>query len=128
VTATYSFRHGQESACRVFTRHPRERVPDGVTPAFTANVGDKFDAWDVQLTADYMPNDFITFRLEYNHRAASIPYFSGPGGLTPCVNGVCSNVGPAGSWPVAGTPGLQNAGPDLSYDENRITLALMVKL
>ncbi len=99
-------------------------LADGVTPAFSANVGDKFDAWDMQLTADYMPNPFITFRLEYNHRAASIPYFSGPGGLTPCTNGICANSGAPGTWPT----GTDRAGPDLSYDENRLTLALMIKL
>ena len=80
---------------------------------------------------DYMPNDFITFRLEFNHRAASIPYFAGSGGMTPCVNGFCSNQGAAGSWPgqngVATIPGLNNAGPDLSFDENRLTLAMMMK-
>ena len=105
-------------------------LPNG-QPAFTANVGDQFQAWDMQIAGDYMPNDFITFRLEFNHRAASIPYFTGHGGMTPCVNGTCANVGPAGSWPGQnGQPtvaGLSNAGPDLSFDENRLTLAMMMK-
>jgi len=102
-------------------------LADG-SPAFTANVGDEFDAWDMQLTADYMPNPFVTFRVEYNHRAASIPYFAGPGGMTPCVNGICSNNGAPGSWPDATTtPGLNNAHPDLSYDEDRLTLAMMMR-
>jgi hypothetical protein len=91
-----------------------------------------FNAWDMQITGDYMPNDFITFRLEFNHRAASIPYFAGSGGMTPCVNGTCSNTGAAGSWPGQnGQPtvaGLNNAGgPDLSFTEDRITLAMMMK-
>ena len=86
-----------------------------------------------------MPNDFITFRVEYNHRAASIPYFAGSGGMTPCINGTCSNQfnnatnpnGP-GSWPgqngSAVPAGMNNpGGPDLSFDENRLTLAMMVK-
>ena len=98
-----------------------------------------FDAWDTQITADYMPNDFITFRLEFNHRAASIPYFAGSGGMTPCINGTCSNQfnnannsnGP-GSWPGQGgtavPAGMNNpGGPDLSFDENRLTLAMMMK-
>ena len=98
-----------------------------------------FDAWDTQVTADYMPNDFVTFRLEFNHRAASIPYFAGSGGMTPCINGTCANQfnnannanGP-GSWPGQnGTPvpaGMNNPnGPDLSFDENRLTLAMMLK-
>jgi hypothetical protein len=102
-------------------------LADG-SPAFTANVGDKYDAWDMQLTADYMPNPFVTFRLEFNHRAASIPYFAGSGGMTPCVNGICSNNGAPGSWPdPTTTPGLNNPHPDLSYDENRLTLAMMMR-
>ena len=101
-------------------------LPDG-SPAFTANVGDQFQAWDMQLTGDWMPNPFITFRVEFNHRAASIPYFTGAGGITPCVNGICANNGAPGSWPAAGTPGLNNAAPDLSYTENRLTLAMMMR-
>ena len=97
-------------------------LADG-SPAFTANVGDKFDAWDMQLTADYMPNSFMTFRVEYNHRAASIPYFAGHDGMTPCINGVCANTGAPGSWP----GGADRAAPDLSYDENRLTLAMMMR-
>jgi hypothetical protein len=100
--------------------------------AFSTNVGDPFQAWDMQLTADYMPNEFITFRVEFNHRAASIPYFAGSGGMTPCINGVCSNQGAAGTWPGQnGAPtvaGLDNAtGPDLSFTEDRVTVAMMMK-
>ncbi len=97
-----------------------------------------FQAWDTQITADYMPNDFITFRLEFNHRAASVPYFAGHGGMTPCINGQCvtqfnnaNNPNGPGSWPGQGSPvpaGMQNpSGPDLSFDENRVTLAMMMK-
>jgi hypothetical protein len=53
------------------------------TPYFTENPGDKFTAWDASTTFDYMPSQYITWRLEYNHRAANVPYFSGPGGITP---------------------------------------------
>jgi hypothetical protein len=107
------------------------RLADGA-PAFTTNVGDPFHAWDTQATVDYMPSELITFRFEYVHRAASIPYFAGSGGMTPCVLGVCSNQGPAGSWPGQnGQPtvaGLNNpGGPDLAYVENRLTLAMMMK-
>src|SRR6476619_6028846 len=53
------------------------------TPYFTASPGDKYRAWDASATFDYMPTQFLTWRLEYNHRAANVPYFSGPGGVTP---------------------------------------------
>ena len=39
------------------------------TPYFTDNPGDPYKAWDTQVTFDYMPSQFITFRSEYNHRA-----------------------------------------------------------
>jgi hypothetical protein len=86
------------------------------TPYFTQNPGDPYRAWDASLTFDYMPKQFITFRWELNHRAASVPYFAGPGGVTP-LNG---NSGPAGSV----VPGFT---PDLVKAENRINMALLVK-
>jgi Putative beta-barrel porin-2, OmpL-like. bbp2 len=87
------------------------------TPYFTENPGDPFRAWDMQLTGDYVPRPFVTFRLEFNHRVASVPYFSGPGGLTP----------PGGN---TGAPGSAVDGftPDLVKSENRLTFAMMVKL
>src|ERR1019366_3397105 len=85
------------------------------TPYFTENPGDPYKAWDVSGTVDYMPSQYITFRMEYNHRASNVPYFSGPGGITP----------PGGN-PV--TPGSVVSGwtRDLRYSENRMTGALMV--
>jgi hypothetical protein len=86
------------------------------TPYFTENPGDPFKAWDVSVTTDYMPSQYFTYRLEYNHRAANVPYFSGPGGVTP----------PGGN---TGAPGSVVSGwsPDLRNSENRITAAFLVK-
>src|SRR5712691_2934939 len=53
------------------------------TPYFTENPGDPYKAWDVSGTFDWMPSQYITFRWEYNHRAANVPYFSGSGGVAP---------------------------------------------
>ena len=89
----------------------------GAPAYFTANPGDPFEAWDMQLTADYMPQPFITFRAEYNHRSASVPYFSGHGGVTPPGG----NQGDSGSA-VAGWA------PDLVTQENRITVAMLIKM
>jgi hypothetical protein len=88
------------------------------------DTGDDFWAWDSQLTADYMPTRNITFRLEFNHRWASVPYFTGPGGVTP-PGGNTGNPTAA-----AGTPGGPPAGwtPDLSQMENRLTLAMMIRI
>jgi hypothetical protein len=85
------------------------------TPYFTENPGDPFRAWDASVTFDYLPSQYITFRAEFNHRAANVPYFSGHGGVTPPGG----NTGPLGSF----VPGFA---PDLQKRENRFTLALLV--
>jgi hypothetical protein len=64
-----------------------------------------------------MPSQFVTFRFEYDHRAANVPYFAGPGGITPAGG----NAGAPGSL----VPGFV---PDLRKRENRFNLALLVKL
>jgi hypothetical protein len=87
------------------------------TPYFTANPGDKFRGLDGSVTFDYMPSQFLTWRLEYNHRTANVNYYSGPGGVTPPGG----NQGPPGSF----VPGFA---PDLRKFEKRFTIALLVKL
>jgi hypothetical protein len=99
------------------------------TPYFTENPGDPYKAWDISGTFDWMPSQYITFRWEYNHRAANVPYFSGSGGVTPpggnqgaagsliCLSGFSSCDGsPANTWL-----------PDLRKTENRGTIAILVK-
>ncbi len=56
-------------------------------PYFTGNPGDPFKAWDTSLTYDYMPRQWLTFRWEYDYRHASVPYWSGKGGVTPPGSG-----------------------------------------
>lgn len=94
------------------------------TPYFPENPGDPFKAWDASATFDYMPSQYITFRWEFDHRAANVPYFSGPGGITPpsCPTPVIGNN-------ICGSPGAIVPGwaPDLVKIENRINLALLVK-
>jgi len=87
------------------------------TPYFTDNPGDPYKAWDAQATFDLMPSQFITFRTEYTYRHASVPYFSGEGGVTP----------PGGN---TGAPGSLVPGwlPDLRPSEKRVTIAMLVKL
>ena len=86
------------------------------TPYFTQNPGDPYKAWDASATFDYMPSQYITFRWEFDHRAANVPYFSGRGGITPPGG----NTGAPGSV----VPGFT---PDLVRDENRLNLAILVK-
>ena len=101
------------------------------TPYFTENPGDPFKAWDASATFDWMPSQYITFRWEFDHRAANVPYWTGPGGITP-PNGnngsPASFVCPDGS--VASSGGCGPVGlwqPDLKKIENRINLAILVK-
>ena len=93
------------------------------TPYFTENPGDPFKAWDASATFDYMPKQYITFRWEFDHRAANVPYFSGPGGITP----TCPSAPLVEN--ICGTPGSLVPGftPDLKKIENRIDLAILVK-
>src|SRR6267154_89907 len=99
------------------------------TPYFTENPGDPYKAWDVPGRFDWMPSQYITFRWEYNHRAANVPYFSGSGGVTPpggnngapgsfvCLSGFATcNGSPLNTW-----------FPDLRKSENRLNMAILVK-
>ena len=91
------------------------------TPYFTENPGDPYKAWDVSGTFDWMPSQYITFRWEINHRAANVPYYSGPGGITP----------PGGNQGALGSQYFLPRGtlwtPDLRKAENRATIAILVK-
>ena len=87
------------------------------TPYFTENPGDSYKAWDVSATTDYMPSQYITFRWEFNHRVASVPYFSGSGGVTP----------PAGNTPGCAGCVVSGWAPDLRKNENRMNFSVLVK-
>jgi Putative beta-barrel porin-2, OmpL-like. bbp2 len=87
---------------------------EGAFP-FTANPGDKFKAWDCSTNIDFMPNQSLTFRIEFVHRASDVPYFAGRGGVT-------SQTG------YSTTPLDPNWRPDLVKSENRIIFALLFRL
>jgi hypothetical protein len=105
------------------------------TPYFTESPGQKFDGYDYQLTFDWMPTQFVTWRAEFTERGTNVPYWAGPGGMTPPGgnNGnpaayVCNN---GTSSLTSGGCGAANGGtwfPDLKKQEMRFTFALMVHL
>ena len=64
-----------------------------------------------------MPSQFVTFRWEGNHRAASTAYFAGHGGITP----EGGNQGNAGSV-------VQGFTPDLKTTEDRFQFVMMVRM
>lgn len=78
--------------------------------------GEKLKLFQFTSTFDVMPNDHMTFRLEYGYRNSSIPYFTGSGGTT-SPSGWTN--GPTGEVPWAA---------DLKKDEHRITFAVNFRL
>lgn len=75
----------------------------------------KLTAKEVTGTFDVMPNDFVTFRFEYLHRTANVPYFAGRGGTT-SPSGYADQPIPAG-WQ-----------PDLRRTENRAIVSVNFRL
>jgi Putative beta-barrel porin-2, OmpL-like. bbp2 len=110
------------------------------SPYFTGNPGDPFKAWDSSITFDYMPKQYITFRWEYDYRHASVPYWTGAGGITPpggnngspqfftCSNGSSSGQGALGPAEAACGGGISSIWfPDLRKNESFIDLSILVK-
>ena len=87
---------------------------EGAYP-FSANPGDAFSGWDASTNLDFMPNQSLTFRVEFVHRASSVPYFAGAGGVTSQTGYTTTPLDP--SWR-----------PDLVKSENRLILALLFRL
>ncbi len=91
--------------------------PYGNNP-FTANPGDKFDAWDGSTTFDFMPNENITWKFELIHREANVPYFAGHGGVT----------SPSGyTQTLTGVANPASWVPDLVKSESRFVLAMVIR-
>jgi hypothetical protein len=120
------------------------------TPYFTENPGDRSQMHDGTITFDYMPSQFITFRLEEGYRYSDVPYWTGRGGITPpggnngapsqyaCASGSPSGFGygslalaevACGAGDSAGTAaGLSTIWwPDLRTNQTVTTLAIMVR-
>ncbi|MGD0586720.1 MAG: outer membrane beta-barrel protein [Oryzomonas sp.] len=120
------------------------------TPYYTENAGDRAQMHDGTITLDYMPAQFITFRLESGYRYSDTPYWSGRGGITPpggnngspsqyaCASGAPSgqtygNLAAAESYCIGA--GYNNGGsgtsalwwPDLRTNQTVSTFAIMVR-
>ena len=85
------------------------------THPFSANPGDQFNAWDLSTNFDWMPNQSVTFRIEYVHRQSDVPYFAGHGGVT-SPSGYTTTPIPTG-W-----------APDLVKSEDKIILAFLFRI
>ncbi|HEY9047216.1 MAG TPA: outer membrane beta-barrel protein [Ohtaekwangia sp.] len=82
--------------------------------AMAADPKQKLNIFQGTATFDIMPSDHVTFRLEYGHRNANVPYFTGHGGTT-SPDGWSDT--PANGWR-----------PDLRKSEDRITAAVTFRL
>jgi hypothetical protein len=89
---------------------------EGAFP-FSANPGDQFEGWDWSTNIDFMPNQSITFRVEYVNRHSNVPYFAGHGGVTSPTGLTTTPVDPNGTWR-----------PDLVKSESKVILAVLFRL
>ena len=76
-----------------------------------------FLAGGMTATLDYWPSPWLLTRLEYSHRAANQPLFSGHGGIT----------GPDGQLPVSAAAAAGFA-PDLKGTDDRVVLNVTLRL
>ncbi len=91
-------------------------LPTGAAAnTFDTSPGSKFDAWDASTTFDWMPDEYQTWRIEFVHRQANVPYFAGHGGVT-SPDGYTTTPVPGG-WT-----------PDQQKYENRIIAAFLLRL
>jgi len=120
------------------------------TPYYTENAGDRAQMHDGTITLDYMPAQFITFRLESGYRYSDAPYWTGRRGITPpggnngspsqyaCASGAPSgqtygNLTAAENYCIGA--GLNAGGtgtsaiwwPDLRTNQTVSTIAIMVR-
>ena len=115
-------------------------------PYFTGNPGDPFKAWDTSITFDYMPRQWLTFRWEYDYRHASVPYWTGRGGITPPGSGgvpytnngspqffACNDGNTSGALTLSaaqtacGAQGSTVWFPDLRKDQSTLNLDILIK-
>jgi Putative beta-barrel porin-2, OmpL-like. bbp2/Carboxypeptidase regulatory-like domain len=73
------------------------------TAYFSQEPGLKLYQWDTQINFQYMPKDWITWWTEATFRHSSVPYWTGPGGIT--APGALPGGAGATSGNVNGVPG-----------------------
>jgi hypothetical protein len=102
------------------------------TPYFSENPGQRVYQWDLQLSFQYMPKDWITWWTEATFRHSDVPYWSGPGGVTPPLGntGVPASLVCNNGTPIA-ADGCANEGgvwfPDLRTREVVWGAGVMIK-
>jgi hypothetical protein len=111
------------------------------TPYFPSYPGAPFKAYDGTATLDYMPTQFVTFRMEFGYRHANVPYWTGRHGITPpggnngspadfvCASGASSGFTDLPDAEVACGGGKSSVWfPDLRQGQALLNFAILVKL
>jgi Putative beta-barrel porin-2, OmpL-like. bbp2/Carboxypeptidase regulatory-like domain len=99
------------------------------SPYFTQQPGQKLYQWDGQINFQYMPKNWITWWTEATFRHSSVPYWSGPGGITPPggnTGSPASCVG-GGADPATGNCNVGDWFPDLTTREVILGGGVLVK-
>jgi hypothetical protein len=115
------------------------------SPYYTENAGDRAQMNEGTFTIDYMPAQFITFRLEEAYRYSDTPYWTGRGGITPAggnnnnpADYVCAGTNVDSGYGYGnlakaesscGSPGMTSAiwWPDLVKGQASTMIAIMVR-
>lgn len=84
---------------------------------FETSPGTQFEGWDCSTNIDFMPSQYITFRIEAVYRGSSVPYFAGHGGVTSPDGLTTTYVDPNGTWR-----------PDLVKAETKVIFAVLFRL
>jgi hypothetical protein len=95
--------------------NPNDPTKTEGTHPFDTSPGSQFKGWDCSTNLDWMPNQSITWRIEYVHRHSSVPYFAGQGGVT-SPTGYTTTPLPVG-WT-----------PDLVTFEDRIIFVMLFRI
>jgi hypothetical protein len=102
---------------------PTGAAAPGAGPyGFDTNPGTHFEGQDYSIGAQWMPDDYFEFLVEFVHRQTSVPYYAGHGGVT----GPNGYNGGGVDNPTAGY--ASGWKPDLVPSENRIILAWLARL
>jgi hypothetical protein len=99
------------------------------SPYFTQQPGQKLYQWDSQINFQFMPKDWITWWTEATFRHSSVPYWSGPGGITPPGgnNGSPASCVGGGADPTTGNCSVGDWFPDLTTREVILGAGVLVK-
>ncbi len=95
------------------TRAVTPQLPVG-SPYTLPDAQSPFLGGGFTATVDYLPSPWLLWRLEYAHRFANVPFFTGHGGIT-------------GNGP-DGTPGVGGFTPDLVQADDRIVTNVTLRL